>query len=56
MGGCPRAKQYAVSRLMLENFAGPTIIFDSMTCRLENTSIGCYSTLNLYTGSDCQLF
>ena len=31
MGGGPRAKQYAVSRLMFENLAGPTIIFDPMT-------------------------
>ena len=44
MGGYPRAKQYAVSRHKLENFAGPIIIFNPMTCRLENTSIRCYST------------
>ena len=46
MGGGPRAKQYAVSRLMFENLAGPTIIFDPMTRRPENTSIGCYSTVH----------
>ena len=44
MGGCPRANQYAVSWHMLENFAGPIIIFNPMTCRLKNTSIRCYST------------
>ena len=44
MGGCPRANQYAVSWHMLENFAGPIIIFNLMTCRLKNTSIRCYST------------
>ena len=31
MGGGPRAKQYAVSRLMFENLAGPTIILDPIT-------------------------
>ena len=46
MGGGPRAKQYAVSRFMFENLAGPTIIFDPMTLRPENTSIGCYSTVS----------
>ena len=44
-GRGPRAKQYAVSRFMFENLAGPTIIFDPMTLRPENTSIGCYSTI-----------
>ena len=30
-GGCPRAKQYAVSRLRVWNIAGPSTIFDPMT-------------------------
>ena len=49
MVGGPRAKQYAVSRLMFENLPGPTIVFDPITCRLEHTSIGCYSTSFLST-------
>ena len=38
-------QQYAVFRLRVKNFAGPSTIFDSVTRLSENTSTRCYATL-----------